>query len=56
MLIAKGYAHTYGIDYEKTFNPVARMATVRAIIAIVAAKGWSLHQLDVKNALLHGSL
>jgi hypothetical protein len=54
-LVTKGYAQTYGIDYEETYSPVAKMTTVRAIIAM-AAKGWSLHQMDVKNVFLHGDL
>jgi hypothetical protein len=47
-LVAKGYAQTYGINYEETHSPIAKMTTVRAIIAMVATKGWSLHQMDVK--------
>ncbi len=38
-LVAKGYAQTYGIDYEETYNQVAKMTTVRAIIVVVAIKG-----------------
>lgn len=48
-LVVKGYAQTYGIDYEETFSPVARMATVRAVIAMAASKGWSLHQMDMQR-------
>jgi hypothetical protein len=55
-LIAKGYAQTYGIDYEETYSPVAKMTTVRAIITMATTKGWSLHQMDVKNVFLHGDL
>ncbi len=55
-LVAKGYAQTYGIDYEETYSPIAKMTIVKAIIAMEAAKGWSLHQMDVKNAFLHGDL
>jgi hypothetical protein len=53
-LVAKGYAQTYGIDYEETYSPIAKMSTVKAIIAMAATKGWSLHQMDVKNVFLHG--
>jgi len=55
-LVAKGYAQTYGIDYEETYSLVAKMTTVRAIIVMAVAKGWSLHQMDVMNAFLHGDL
>jgi hypothetical protein len=55
-LVVKGYAQTYGIDYEETYSPVAKMTTVRAIIAMATTKGWSLHQMDVKNVFLDGDL
>ncbi|MCO5611387.1 hypothetical protein L7F22_065640 [Adiantum nelumboides] len=55
-LVAKGYAQTYVIDYEETFAPVAKMVTVRAVIAMAVVKGWNLHQMDVKNAFLRGDL
>jgi len=55
-LVAKGYAQTYGIDYEETYSPVAKMTIVRIIIVMAVTKGWSLHQLDVKNVFLHGNL
>ena len=48
--------HRNGIDFEETFSPVAKMATVRAVIAMAAAKGWDLQQMDVKNAFLNGDL
>jgi hypothetical protein len=55
-LVTKGYAQTYGVDYEETYSPVAKMTTIRAIIAMAIVKGWSLHQMDVKNVFLHGHL
>ncbi|KAJ9551621.1 hypothetical protein OSB04_015666 [Centaurea solstitialis] len=45
-----------GIDFEEVFAPVARIETVRLLIALAASKGWELHHLDVKSAFLHGEL
>jgi len=55
-LVAKGYAQTYGIDYAETFSPVAKMTSIRLFISLAARFNWKLHQLDIKNAFLHGDL
>ena len=44
----------YSIDYQETFSPVAKLTFVRLLISFVAIHHWSLRQLDIKNAFLHG--
>nr|GEZ28158.1 ribonuclease H-like domain, reverse transcriptase, RNA-dependent DNA polymerase [Tanacetum cinerariifolium] len=44
------------IDFEEVFAPVARMETVRLLLAIAANNKWEVHHLDVKSAFLHGDL
>ncbi|CAL2241191.1 unnamed protein product [Prunus armeniaca] len=55
-LVAKGYAQKPDIDYNETFALVARLDTIRTLIALAAQKGWKLFQLDVKSAFLNGVL
>nr|GEY12378.1 zinc finger, CCHC-type [Tanacetum cinerariifolium] len=45
-----------GIDFDEVFTPVARIETVRLILALAAYHGWQVHHLDVKSAFLHGDL
>ncbi|XP_074324410.1 uncharacterized protein LOC141661325 [Apium graveolens] len=55
-LVALGNHQISGIDYNKTFAPVAKMVPIRAFLAIAASKNWKLHQMDMHNAFLHGDL
>ncbi|KAM1770681.1 hypothetical protein ACFX11_045589 [Malus domestica] len=55
-LVARGFTQTFEVDYKETFAPVAKMNSVRVILSIAVNKGWSMYQMDVNNAFLHGDL
>jgi hypothetical protein len=55
-LVAKGYAQVQGIDYDEVFPPVARLETVRILLALAAQREWEVHHMDVKSAFLNGEL
>jgi hypothetical protein len=55
-LVVKGYAQRRGIDYDEMFLPVARLDSVRLLIALAAQEGLEVHHLDVKLVFLNGDI
>ena len=55
-LVEKRYSQVHGMDYNETFAPVARMDSIRLVLAIATSKRWEVHHMDVKISFLHGDL
>jgi hypothetical protein len=54
--VFRGFTQCPGVDYDKTFSPIVKPATVRTVLTLAVSRGWPVHQLDVKNAFLHDTL
>jgi hypothetical protein len=55
-LVCKGYAQIEGIDFEETFSPVARMGSIRLLLAYACSKNVKVYHMDVKSTFLNGEL
>ncbi|GJT53132.1 retrovirus-related pol polyprotein from transposon TNT 1-94 [Tanacetum coccineum] len=53
-LVAQGYNQQDGIDYDETYAPVARLVSIRILLAYACALDFKLFQMDVKSAFLNG--
>jgi hypothetical protein len=55
-LVAKGYSQVEGLDFDETYGPVARLESIRILLAYATYHGFKLYQMDVKSAFLNGPI
>ena len=55
-LVTQGYIQVEGINFDETFAPVARLESIRILLAIASHLNFKLYQMDVKSAFLNGML
>ncbi|KAL0413625.1 UNVERIFIED_CONTAM: Retrovirus-related Pol polyprotein from transposon TNT 1-94 [Sesamum radiatum] len=54
--VARGFSQQYGLEYDETFSPIAKLTTICVLLAFATSKHWNLWKMDVKNVFLHGEL
>jgi hypothetical protein len=54
--VARGFVQQADVDFDEVYTPVARMESVRVLLALAAQEGWTVHHMDVKSAFLNGDL
>jgi hypothetical protein len=54
--VLRGFTQRPGVDFDETFSPVAKYSTVRTVLSLALSRSGPIHQLNVKNAFLHGNL
>jgi hypothetical protein len=54
--VLRGFTQHPRVDYDETFSPVVKPATVRTVLTLAVSRGWPVHQLNVKNTFHHGTL
>jgi hypothetical protein len=55
-LMTKGYSQVKGLDFDETFAPVARLESIRILLAYATQHDFKLYQIDVKSVFLNGPI
>jgi hypothetical protein len=54
--VLRGFTQRPSVDYDETFSPVVKLATVRTVLSLAVSHSWHVHQVDVKNVFLQDTL
>jgi hypothetical protein len=55
-IVAKGYLQVEGLVFDETYAPVARLESIRILLAYATYHDFKLYQMDVKSAFLNGQI